>query len=1653
MLMRKFLFAYVILVFWFSSKVSSQPFGNEWITYSQNYYKVYVSNNGFCRLNYNTLINAGIPLGSFDPRSLQLFNKGVEQYIYVKGENDGVFNTSDYIEFYGEKNDGGLDTPLYKGGMGQANKAYSLFSDSAAYFITWNSSINNRRIIIETDINFGSYTPVPYIFKTSREDYTSRYFAGETGSSGITDPDYTAYEGWFDTEFNLGQSKSKNIPTTNKYNSGPAAAAEFVVVGASNYALLIPDHHLRISFAGNIIDTLYEGYKILKFTRTIPVSSLGSSTTNFTFSAIDDIGSGSDRNTIAYIQIKYPHTLNLEASSMFWFQAPDAIQSKSLFHFSNMNAASGDTVRLYDITNHRLIPAVFDGNIYKCLLPNSGSEKNCIVFSNTSIKNIGKIYPVGANAKFINYKTIANTDLSDYFIITHKSLWSEAENYKSYRNTTGFHAMTLDVDNLYDQYAYGILKSPLGIKNFIKHAYNTFTIKPKYVFLIGKGYRAATDGSYPAYRNSTFYDNLTLVPSMGYPPSDNLFSQGITDTLYQPAVPIGRLSARNPSQVNIYLQKVIQYELAQVNPQEYMKTILHFGGGTSSYEQSTFAYYLNNYKQIIQSPLFGGDVKTFLKTSSAPIQINQSDSLKTLINNGVSMMTFFGHAAGIGFDQSIDNPSEYNNYGKYPLLLANSCYAGDIFQFGNSSSEEFVLIENKGVIGYLGSISLGFPTALNTYSNELYNNISFKSYGKSIGEIIKNTIGTIQNTTDLVLKETCLTMILHGDPALKVNSFDKPDYAIDMPNVFFDPVSVTSEMDSFNIVIVPKNIGRAIIDSFMVQTIRTFPDGTTTAMYYNIMRAPYYKDTLYLKLPVDIGKGIGLNKFKITLDYYDEIDELSELNNTVEVTLFIKSADIIPVFPYQYAVISALPVTLKASTGFPFMTSETYEFQLDTTDAFNSPVKQTGHVTQAGGVVTWTPACPVMSDSIVYYWRVSIDSGAVHNAYNWRESSFQYIQGKNGWGQAHFYQFKNDTYQYVKFNRPARKFEFVNNVLSLTCQTGVYPYIPWNEEWYKINNVVMAIWSNLNYNGNGMMVAVFDSVSAEPWVNYAYSPPVYRFDMTTQDSAGRTALYNLLQSVPVNDHVLVYSHRNHFAQSYNNALYEQFESFGSILIRTLPNNIPYIIFGKKGSPIGTANEITGASINSYAYLADTLFTKWTKGYVQSELIGPAVKWGSLHWHQRGLEASVPDSVSLSVLGIKQNGQTDTLIYNLPRDSSDIFNLESRIDASVYPYIKLHAKMRDDSLHTPPQMKRWQVLFEGVPETALDPSMHFVFHDDTIQEGDKITLSVAAHNIGLYDMDSLLIKYWIVDNQHAIHPLGSFRHRPHPAGDVMFDTITAPSMGLDGHNSLWVELNPNHDQPEQTHFNNLGEINFFVTKDKINPLLDVTFDGVHILDGDIVSAKPEIQITLKDENKFLALNDTSKFRVYLIQPGSTAQTRIYFGPGQEVMQFYPASLPNNSCKIIYKPELPDDGVYKLMVEAQDMSRNESGSNDYIISFEVINKPTITHVMNWPNPFSTATHFVFTLTGSEIPTYFKIQIMTVTGKVVREIDLSELGPLHIGRNITQYAWNGTDTFGDRLANGVYLYRVITRINQSTIELNPTQADPYFKKEFGKMYLLGN
>jgi hypothetical protein len=70
----------------------------------------------------------------------------------------------------------------------------------------------------------------------------------------------------------------------------------------------------------------------------------------------------------------------------------------------------------------------------------------------------------------------------------------------------------------------------------------------------------------------------------------------------------------------------------------------------------------------------------------------------------------------------------------------------------------------------------------------------------------------------------------------------------------------------------------------------------------------------------------------------------------------------------------------------------------------------------------------------------------------------------------------------------------------------------------------------------------------------------------------------------------------------------------------------------------------------------------------------------------------------------------------------------------------------------------------------------------------------------------------------------------------------------------------------------------------------------------------------------------------------------------------------------------------------------------------------------------------------------------------IDLKALGEVRIGRHLTAYAWDGRDDYGDRLANGVYLYRVILRMpGDAELKRREDGLESYFRSGWGKMVLM--
>lgn len=1682
-LTRFFLMLLLALPFY----ANAQTYGNEWIDYSKTYYKIKVARDGIYRIPFSVLNSAGIPVSTVAGSQFTLFCKGEVVPIYVS--TTGLFGSSDYIEFIGRKNDGSVDAQMYEDPYFQPNPSYSLVSDTIAYFLTWNTIQPGKFFsAVANDL-----TNLPnkelYCTTTITQTTNGTYNQGKPSIlAGVSmyESMFDEGEGYGDATFTLA-SRSYSFATPSVF----ASTALSFSIKLNVVATSVTDHRLRVNFNAlpTLIDTSFYGYKLNKWEWNGTSNNLSNNNT-LTVSAI---GPGTiDRNQVMFASLTYPHNFNMNGASKFDFKLNPNSGVKYL-EFTSFTSANTTPI-LYDLTNQLRIEGQSSSATQRFKLPpHGGAAERVLYLSNTSNTELYNVASLG-RVSFINYSNPSNQ--GRYIIISSTALTNDGNGnnwvneYAQYRASAtggGYSVATVMAEQLYDQFAYGIAKHPAAVRNFVQFANNTWTSRqPEYVFIIGKG------REYANMRNNSATFNSCLIPTWGYPGSDNLLA-GTTGTLI-PVVPVGRIAATSPSQIKDYLDKVRLFEADQnligdpyqtIAQKLWTKELLHLGGGNNSSEQATFKFYLESFEDIVSDTFYGGNVTSFFKNSSNPIQIAQSNYLSNRIDQGISLLTFFGHSSPNSFDFTIDDPNNYNNSPRFPFILSNGCYSGNIFNPDPGISEEFIFAQNKGAIAFLATTALSSSNGLSTYSRNFYFNFGQQHYLSTVGQIMRLTIEDIENCCNSSFNRmVAQDLILHGDPALKMNPHNRPDYALEAQNVFFDPPIVTLQTDSFDLYVAIANLGMAIDTQINLEVIRTLPDGNSFT-YNLVVDGTRYLDTFKLTLPTGSGEAFGLNNLQITIDAGDQVtQELSETNNTLGLTFSILSEDVYPIHPYEFAIVPNQGVILKASTANAFAGQKTYIMQIDTTELFNSPIMRSTSITQIGGVLSWAPGI-VLADSTVYYWRVGIDSTGNGTPYRWRNSSFIYIQDEfPGWNQSHYYQYLKDDYQNLEL--PAnRQFKFADDIKTITVRTGTWDgqggAVPFDQMAYFINNVKKQDWNCGGSGGfpGGLTIAVIDPSTGNNWVSkYAdvVTDPQSGFKVNniyknihckTIDVGGfmfpvstpywQQRIVDFINSVPNGHHILVYSINAANYGSWSGNLQQVLSDLGSNAFGQLVNqsaNSPWIMFATKGSPTAT-QEVYGNSINDVLNFNTSITASWYEGELTTPLIGPAFEWGSVHWRWSSLDVLPNDIASIDVIGVNNAGIETVLIPNLTNLDEPL----TGINAAQYPYLKLKLTTRDDSTRTPIQLDYWRVLYKKVPEAALNAFQLFEF-TDSISLGENLQLDIAVENVSPMDMDSLLVKYTILTANRAEY-----------TEYVRYDSLKALTSVnltykfnstcncLDDVNTLIIEINPDDDQPEQYHFNNLGILQFRQQGDIANPLLDVTFDNVHIINGDIVSAEPEILIKLKDENRFLALNDTSLLNVFIKYPDGQLIRQNFTDPR---VQFRPATTSqanskNNLAEVQLNKTFEADGTYELLVQAQDRSANVSGTYgvagdgiDYRLSFEIINKSMISNVLNYPNPFTTKTRFVFTLTGSQVPTFFKIQIMTVSGKVVREIMLDELGPIRIGRNITEYAWDGTDQYGDPLGNGLYLYRIVASIDGQSIEKMATGADKYFKSGFGKMYL---
>lgn len=1253
----------------------AQVYGNEWIQYNQKYYAFKIHTSGIHKIDYSALQNANITANAFSTQNIQIFGREQEIPLFIEDGGDSSFDPGDYLLFYAEKNDGWLDSTLYASANDVGNPKYSLYNDTIQYFFTWNTATNNKRFQLETDTDIAAYAPSNYILFERFQSNNSSYNEGEK-SSDASSSFFTSGEGWGSSQVNGAAGYTWDASTTQfdqiyQGSDAPLVHYKSVIVGASNASFSGAGNHRTKHTIGSsdfpICDSIFTGWKAIHISKTFPTSILpASGNSNFKISIVGNQGASTDYQSINYWSFLYPRIPNLSgAASSNFLVENTTLQSKIRVDLTNISSLNPLFFVLGE--NPRKLAPIPNGGVYSLLIPNttSGINQRVIQQDATSILTISNLVSVGPGDRFTDFESMEMD--SSLLMIYHPKLQAASAQYADYRSSDlgGNHNVIFaNVNELYQQYGGGIEKHINGIRRFSHHIYDNATVKPVGLFLIGKGIREANVVSIlstgPGSRKNSTNFAASLIPSFGQPSSDACITSNLTGTTkWKPLIPTGRIAVNSNQELSDYLDKVKEHELNQ-NPlseyssstKDWQKQVLHFIGGSNVGQQNLFGEYMDALANILKKEKFGGNVQSIAKIGNNPLSPTELNAVMDRIRDGVSLINLFGHynSSSSGFEINIDEPSNWNNQGKYPLILTNSCYNGDIFQNSVSKSEEFVRSVNSGAIGYIGTIGLGFPHTLNQYSNQLYKQFSGVNYGKTLGKQIQETIATLESPlADLFIESTCLQMTLNGDPMVKLNWHERPEIEITEQSISFLPEDLNLTVDSIQINLDLKNLGRSITDTFLVEVTRNFPSTTVDSVYTFLIPELHYTSTLSFKLPLQANIGIGINTFSFKIDQPSFLDEQYDevLNNQVVKTLFIDIDGIQPILPYEFAVVPNDSVTLKASTINPIAELNTYRFEIDTIDfeGAASPFHRFALVTGLGGIKEINPSQWILSssmvnapltctDSTVYFWRVAVDDPNPL----WRESSFQYIPNKTGWGQDHFFQFKKNNFNGVEYNRTSHLREFYPfsktlacNVLYSASEPGIYQNdysLDGQQQDYGIINFTPKF-----------HVVVIDKYTLEPWgtryvptnqnlnnnfgnANDNYFRVIKYFTFHQNDPSQMAAFENMIEnSVPDGNFILIYSPMTTLFNQLPLSVISTFQNLGSDSIVPGRNNLPFAFFCRKGdvnSVVENYAQFPGENVHLTALVEGYDFI----GSESTEFIGPAADWQSLFWKQDPIQTEI-----------------------------------------------------------------------------------------------------------------------------------------------------------------------------------------------------------------------------------------------------------------------------------------------------------------------------------------------------------------------------------------------------------------------------------------------
>lgn len=752
------------------SSIHNSPLSNgEWKKFA-------IDTTGVYKISKSFLGSLGININSIDPKKIKIYGNGgamlnerngdfrqddlQENAIYVHGEEDGSFDSNDYILFYAQGPDIWKPNTNTLKGKHQTN----IYSDKAYYFLTI-SNENGKRITPKTEV-VGTPNTTYSNFNTYKLHELDEFNFGSFGQEFYGEKFQIENEQVF--SFHIPDLDSSS-PISVKVKTAATDVSNFDVLYNSTIISTI-----NISSPGEI-----------SIGRTNSISTtINSSTEDFEIGINYNTNDPSIKAALDYIEINAMQHL-IARDKQFSFRNLNAFNANGIIQYSIQN--SENIFQIWDVTDKINIKSIANN-----------SATNNFTF-NTLGGNLEEYVLVNENDFYtperIRDENVENQNLHalqdiEYLIICQEPLFAEAERLANYHEeTNGLSTLIISPDKIYNEFSSGA-QDLTAIRDFINHLYNHATslnTQLKYVLFLG-------DTSYD-FKNIENQNNALSIFAFQSLNSFHLANSYVTDDFFgmldddegdftnvngagdKLDIAVGRMPVKSIAEATNAINKTLNYYSKDAIG-KWRNQISLIADDVDKYSELTLeqsiesiADNIKNNKPVynikkIYSDAFVQEISAGgARYPQANVEINNA------VERGSLILDYFGHGGenGWGSERQLDI-NEINNWynpNTLPLFITITCEFSRYDNPNRNTAGEYVFSNPDG--GANAMITTGREVYI--YFGEIFNApliANLLEFTTSNNYSISQVLSQTKNKDTFISNTQRFFIVFFGDPAMKL---------------------------------------------------------------------------------------------------------------------------------------------------------------------------------------------------------------------------------------------------------------------------------------------------------------------------------------------------------------------------------------------------------------------------------------------------------------------------------------------------------------------------------------------------------------------------------------------------------------------------------------------------------------------------------------------------------------------------------------------------------------------------------------------------------------------------------------------------------------------------------------------------------------------